>query len=416
MESISHPITYLSESQTRREFLRRITKLGLTGFGISFFPVSRLLQASDLSRDSNLEFLIRNAHPARFWVSSDDPSSCSSCHELENTPSPYNHSESQVQCRLCAMNCMIKEGERGICRARINVDGELKTLVYGHPVSVHIDPIEKKPFFHFLPGSQAMSMATTGCPLKCRFCQNWEISQAAPEDFRTSVTPPDAMVNSALNQSTPILAFTYNEPTVFFEYLMDIAQLAREFGIRSVMISCGYMNPEPLGEICRVLDGLKIDLKGFSPDFYKKVCAAELKPVLTSIRNAAQSNIHLEIVNLVVPTLNDSEKMLQDLCRWIVDEAGPDVPVHFTRFHPNYQMQNLPPTPVTSLEKAYEIARIAGIRYPYVGNVPGHSGNSTYCHSCGKIVIRRKGFFVLENNMTQGRCKYCQTEISGVWE
>jgi pyruvate formate lyase activating enzyme len=309
----------------------------------------------------------------------------------------------------------LKSGERGKCRARMNVNGEMRSLVYGRPIAIHVDPIEKKPFYHFLPGSEALSFATAGCPLRCKFCQNWEISQSRPEDYDTRFVQPSEMVGSASTKHSPVIAFTYNEPTVFIEYLADTAELARKQKLRSVMISCGFMNSEPLAEMCRLLDAIKIDLKGYSPDFYRNVCSAELQPVLNSIRQIAKSGIHLEVVNLVVPTLNDSDKMLRGLVDWISGEIGLDVPIHFTRFHPDYQLLNLPPTPVATLERFRNYAMSKGIRYAYVGNVPNHPGNHTYCPQCGKAVIERNSIFVTGLNMERGNCKFCGKAIAGVW-
>lgn len=297
----------------------------------------------------------------------------------------------------------------------MNVNGELRSLVYGRPAAIHIDPIEKKPFYHFLPGSDAFSLATAGCPLRCKFCQNWEISQSLPEDLDSGFVSPAEIVRSAKARNAPVIAFTYNEPTVFIEYLADIADLGKKQNLRRVMISCGYMNAEPLKEMCRILDAIKIDLKGFSEDFYRNVSSAELRPVLNSIRQIAQSGVHLEIVNLVVPTLNDSDKMLSGLVSWILGEIGPDVPIHFTRFHPDYQLLNLPPTPVATLDRFRNYAMSKGIRYAYVGNVPDHPGNHTYCPQCGKAVIKRSSIFVTEVNMERGKCKYCGKSIAGVW-
>jgi len=297
----------------------------------------------------------------------------------------------------------------------MNVGGELRSLVYGRSLAVHVDPIEKKPFYHFLPGASALSLGTSGCPLRCRFCQNWQLSQSSPEDHPTEFTPPGRVVDEAGSRKAPIIAFTYNEPTVQIEYLLDAAREAKRRGIRAAIVSCGFMNEAPLAEMCEVLSAVKIDLKGFSPDFYREVCRAELAPVLRSIRQAAKSGVHLEIVNLVVPTLNDSEKMLHGLAEWVAGEAGPDVPVHFTRFHPDYQLLNLPPTPVATLERAREIAMKKGVRFAYVGNVPGHPGNNTYCPGCGKAVIERSGFFVTRVRIEGGRCASCRRAIPGVW-
>jgi len=318
-------------------------------------------------------------------------------------------------CQLCARRCAIRPGESGRCRARRNVGGELRSLVYGRPVSVHVDPIEKKPFFHFLPGSTAYSLGTVGCPLSCKFCQNWQISQARPGDFDAGYMSPRAVVDAAVGRGSPVVAFTYNEPTVFAEYALDIAAVARPRGLRTVMVSCGFMNERPLADLCGALDAIKIDLKGFSEDFYRTVSGAALAPVLRSIAQIRKAGVHLEIVNLVVPTLNDADASLARLADWTARELGPDVPVHFTRFHPDFQLRNLPPTPVATLERAREMAMARGLRYVYVGNVPGHAGNHTYCPRCRARVISRQDFFVLESAMKAGKCGVCGCAIAGVW-
>jgi pyruvate formate lyase activating enzyme len=282
-------------------------------------------------------------------------------------------------------------------------------------VSVHVDPIEKKPFFHFLPGVTALSFGTAGCPLRCQFCQNWELSQSAPEDHDVEFVAPARIAESATAQATPVIAFTYDEPTVFTEYLLDVAAAARPRGVRSVLVSCGFMNEAPLTEMCDALAAIKIDLKGFSEDFYHQVSGAALAPVLRSIKQIRKRGVHLEIVNLVIPTLNDAEPLLTGLADWLMSELGPEVPIHFTRFHPDYKLLNLPPTPVATLERARDIAMAKGIQYVYVGNVPGHPGNDTYCPQCRQVVIRRTGFFVVENRIANGRCRNCQHKIAGVW-
>lgn len=338
--------------------------------------------------------LLRSAPQARYWSGA---------------------TKGRVQCRLCAQECLLADGQRGQCRSRVNAGGEMKSLVYGRPVSVHVDPIEKKPFYHFLPGSQAYSIGTTGCPLRCKFCQNWQTSQASPEDYRVRYTPPGDIVDTVRSRKVPVIAYTYNEPLVFTEYLLDIASAARLRGIRSVMVTCGYMGPAALADMCKALDAVKVDLKGISESFYRDACGAELKPVLRTIKQIAKSRVHLEIVNLVVPTLNDSDRMIADLSGWIHGELGPDVPLHFSRFRPDYQMLNLPPTPPTTLERARSIAMDRGLRYVYVGNVPGHPGNNTFCPWCKKEIIRRTHFFVEESNVKHGKCGYCGKRIAGVF-
>ncbi len=409
---------------TRRKFLQHTAKFGLCAGGAIAALSSPwwARKAIDLASppayaSSRLREIIKNAPEARYWISTASDASCSACHpDMGDGPfEEQDHGEVIIRCQLCAQQCFIREGKRGKCNTRINLDGRLKTLVYGRPISIHVDPIEKKPFYHFLPGSPAFSLATSGCSLHCKFCQNWQISQARPEDYNVPFTPPETIVDAVIDNKAPIIAYTYNEPTVFTEYLTDIAREGKREGLRSVIISCGFMQEAPLAEMCEVLDGVKIDLKGFSADFYANVCDAELQPALRSIKQASRSGVHLELVNLVVPTLNDSEKMLRELAKWVAGELGPDVPIHYTRFHPDYQLLNLPPTPVSSLEKAREIALEAGIHYPFVGNVPGHPGNHTYCPSCGEIVIERSGFFIRKMRIENGKCTKCGAVIAGVW-
>ena len=386
---------------SRREFMQALARLApaLGGSGLLLSEPVLLRALVEAAGGSPLaggpaDTRIREAPRARFWSAA---------------------AGGRVQCRLCARECLLAEGQRGLCRSRANVGGEMRSLVYGRPVSVHVDPIEKKPFYHFLPGSQAYSIGTTGCPLRCKFCQNWQTSQASPEDYRVRFTPPGDVVESARSRKVPVIAYTYNEPLVFAEYLLDIASAARLRGIRSTMVTCGFMAPGALAEMCRVLDAVKVDLKGYSESFYRDACGAELRPVLRTIRQIAKSGVHLEIVNLVVPTLNDSDRMIAGLCDWVVGELGPDVPLHFTRFRPDYQMPHLPPTPTATLERARSIAAARGIRYAYVGNVPGHPGNNTLCPSCGKEVIRRTLYFVEGSNVKNGTCGFCGKKIAGVF-
>jgi len=400
------------EGWSRREFLETAGRCGVLLASGSVVPC--------VTAGTSTPGLLRAAPVARYWVSTATAKTvdaCRSCHDAGSVAATADHVHEKVavRCELCARRCMLADGERGMCRARINDGGSLRSLVYGRPMSIHVDPIEKKPFYHFLPGSAAYSLSTSGCPLRCKFCQNWEISQSRPEDYTSPQVAPANIVKGATARGAEVIAFTYNEPTVFMEYLTDIAREASEAGRRSVLVSCGYMNEAPLSEMCEVLDAIKIDLKGYDEDFYREVCDAELKHVLRSIKQVARAGVHLEIVNLVVPTLNDSPKQLDELARWVAGEVGPDVPVHFTRFHPDYRLRNLPPTPVATLEKARETAMKHGIHYAFVGNVPGHPGNHTYCPGCGEIVIRRSGFFVRGVHIDSGHCMSCRTKIRGVW-
>ncbi len=414
----------MRQGQTsRRAFLGAAAKLSAALGGLALVESSPLIRnipgVDELHAQerTSLEDLIRQAPVARYWASPAKAASCSVCHETAPVKGgEHKHKAGVVQCLLCANNCVIEEGHRGRCQARLNVRGQLLSLVYGRPITEHVDPIEKKPFYHFLPGSEAYSLATSGCALRCRFCQNWEISQARPEDYAVAYTPPAVLVTRAAERRAPVIAFTYNEPTVFTEYLCDTARAARKAGLRCVLVSCGFMNEAPLREMIEVLDAIKIDLKGFSPAFYRDVSSAELAPVLRSIKQAAKSGRHLEIVNLVVPTLNDSGTMLKELVKWVASEAGPDVPLHFTRFHPDFQLLNLPPTPVETLERARDMAMHEGLQYVYVGNVPGNPGNNTYCPSCKAVCIERSGFFVAAVRMKGGKCAACGHPIAGVWK
>jgi pyruvate formate lyase activating enzyme len=280
---------------------------------------------------------------------------------------------------------------------------------------VHVDPIEKKPFYHFLPTVPAFSLATAGCNLRCLYCQNWTISQVQPEDTRNADLPPESVVYYAREAQAPVIAYTYSEPTVFYEYMLDTARLARDAGLRNVVISAGFINPDPLRELCQAVDAIKIDLKGYDEAFYRDVCGGELEPVLRSIRTIYESGTHLEIVNLVVPTLNDSLEQLRALARWVSQDLSPDIPLHFSRFHPQYKLRHLPPTPVETLERARETALEEGVRFVYIGNVPGHPGDNTTCPACGETLIVRQGFTVTEYHLKAGTCAYCGAPIPGVW-
>jgi pyruvate formate lyase activating enzyme len=321
----------------------------------------------------------------------------------------------EIECRLCPRLCRLGDKERGYCGVRENDGGTYYTLVYGKVCSLNIDPIEKKPFFHVLPGTSALSLATAGCNVNCKFCQNWEISQVRPEQVEAyDVSPAEAAARAA-GTGCPSIAYTYTEPTVFYEYMYDTAVRARRRGLRSLVVTGGHINPEPLADLLSVVDAIKVDLKGFSQAFYTEYVRGELKPVLETIRAVARSKVWLEIVVLVIPTLNDRMDLIRDMCRWIRDEAGAQVPVHFSRFQPMYLIKNLPPTPVSTLEEARRIALEEGLRFVYVGNVPGHDGESTYCPGCGATVIQRSGYQIGSVRLKKGKCATCGTPIPGLW-
>jgi pyruvate formate lyase activating enzyme len=321
-----------------------------------------------------------------------------------------------IQCELCPNLCVLPNLARGKCGVRINLDGKLYSLVYGKPVAVHIDPIEKKPLSHFLPGTSVLSIATAGCNLGCVFCQNWQISQTLPEDAKHENLSPAQIVALAKKHKTPSIAFTYTEPTIFYEYMLDTAKLAKKNGIRTVMHSCGYINPKPLKELLQYIDAANIDLKGFSEEFYREMSYGRLQPVLDSLKTVKEEGVWLEITNLVIPGKNDDPKMIRKMCRWIKKELGPDVPIYFAAFHPNYKLKGVPPTPVKTLEMAYRIAKDEGLHYVYIGNVYGHIKENTYCPEDGKVAIQRRGYHIVQNNIVKGRNEDCGHEIPGVWQ
>jgi pyruvate formate lyase activating enzyme len=322
----------------------------------------------------------------------------------------------EIRCLLCPKMCRVAPGERGACGVRENRGGTYYSLVYGQPCAIHLDPIEKKPFFHVLPGTQAFSLATVGCNLTCKFCQNWQISQSRPEDVQIEYTPPERIAGEARRSGARSIAYTYGEPVVFNEYVQDIAALGRSEGILSVVVSNGYINERALLDLCTAVDAIKIDLKAFTDDYYRKICGATLQPVLDTIVRIRSSGVWLELVYLMVPTLNDDPGKLREMAQWLKANVGSDVPIHFSRFYPQYQLRDLPPTPIPSLERAYDICREVGLDYVYIGNVPGHRTENTYCPSCSEIVVSRRGYRVASVDIVEGRCRFCDRTIPGIWE
>jgi pyruvate formate lyase activating enzyme len=322
-----------------------------------------------------------------------------------------------VQCDLCPKACVIGPGERGDCRIRVNLDGVLQALTFGLPSAVHIDPIEKKPLNHFRPGRAILSLATTGCNLHCRHCQNWTLSQTNPEDADNVSLPPQEVVALARRRDVPMVAFTYSEPLAFYEYTYAGCTAAREAGIDTVLVSAGYANPGPLRRLFKVLSAANIDLKAFSDDFYRDVCSGTLKPVLDALVIAKEEGTWLEVTNLVIPTLNDDPAMVREMTRWMLQNLGPDTPLHLSRFSPRYRLKNLPPTPEETLERLAEVAREQGLRYVYVGNVFGAAGQSTFCPHCHKLLVERRGYLISRQLLgrTGGSCPRCATRIAGVW-
>jgi pyruvate formate lyase activating enzyme len=325
----------------------------------------------------------------------------------------------RVKCNLCSHRCDIKDGRRGICGVRENRGGVLETLVYGIVIARHIDPIEKKPLFHFLPGSLSYSIATVGCNFKCRFCQNADIAQM-PSDFNGRIAgdafSPDDVVAEAIKGDCQTIAYTYTEPTIYFEFAYDTAKLAAEKGIRNVFVTNGYMTEEALQMIHPFLDAANVDLKAFSEDFYMKTCKAKIVHVKDTLKRMKSLGIFVEVTTLIIPGLNDDRKELKNLAAFLADELGPETPWHISRFHPTYQLTDHPPTPVETLLRARDIGIQAGLKYVYIGNVPGESGEKTFCHQCNRLLIDRRGFYVQDIRIKNGKCPDCGEAVDGVWD
>lgn len=321
----------------------------------------------------------------------------------------------QVRCGLCRFRCLINEGARGICGVRENRGGTLYSLVYGKLCAEHVDPIEKKPLFHLLPGSRSYSIATLGCNFRCHHCQNFTISQVGPEmPVRGLARTPEEVVKQALAHGCRSISYTYTEPTIFFEFACDTARLAHEAGLKNIFVTNGYITPEALAMIAPWLDAANIDLKGFSEDFYRQIVHASLAEVLDSIVEYRKAGIWIELTTLIIPGLNDNEQELQQLAAFIVDHLGVDTPWHVSRFSPTYKLTDQPRTPIETLRRAREIGRAAGLRYVYEGNIPGAGGENTYCPTCAALLIERHGFTIRTSRIRNGACPDCATFIAGI--
>ncbi|MCF8024635.1 MAG: AmmeMemoRadiSam system radical SAM enzyme [Desulfobacteraceae bacterium] len=325
--------------------------------------------------------------------------------------------EKKVKCGLCAHRCQIKEGRRGICNVRENREGVLHTLVYDRIIARHVDPIEKKPLFHFYPSSLSYSIGTVGCNFRCRFCQNADIAHMATDHqgriMGKSFTP-EQIVEEAEITGCRSIAYTYTEPTVFFELACDAARIAHEKGIKNVFVTNGYMTEQALESIHPYLDAVNVDLKAFTEEFYKNYCSAKLEHVLSAMAKMKELGIFMEVTTLLIPGLNDDEKELKSLVSFLVSEIGDDTPWHVSRFHPTYRLTDRPSTPVETLQRARDIGLEQGLKYVYTGNVPGEATESTYCHQCGACIIARKGFTVMENRVENNRCPECNAPVNGV--
>jgi len=327
----------------------------------------------------------------------------------------YSPTAKGMKCKICPNECRIEAGKYGDCRTRLHKDDKLFTIAYGNPCAVHVDPIEKKPLYHFLPRSKAFSIATAGCNLACLNCQNWEISQASPLETRNHDLLPEAVVSNCLHYDCRSIAYTYSDPVAFYEYTYDTSRIARVEGIKNVIISAGYIHPEPLHELAKYIDAANIDLKSFSNEIYEMLNAGTLQPVLDTLTYLKNEGIWLEITNLVVPEWTDDMDMIKKMCGWLAENGFDGYPLHFSRFHPQHKLAQLPPTPASTLNRAREIAQAEGLKFVYIGNMPG-GNQDTICPECGKTVLGRRGFSITNNNLANGNCKSCGANIPGVWD
>jgi pyruvate formate lyase activating enzyme len=337
----------------------------------------------------------------------------------DTVPTKYWHSleDGRIQCDTCPRFCRLKEGQRGLCFVRMRQDDQIVLTTYGRSSGYCIDPIEKKPLNHFLPGTPVLSFGTAGCNLGCRFCQNWDISKSREIDTLSDEASPELIAHVAAELGCKSVAFTYNDPVIFMEYAIDVAQACHERGIKAVAVTAGEICPAPREEFYRSMDAANVDLKGFTEHFYEKVCSGKLQPVLDTLNYLKhETKVWFEITTLLIPGLNDSEREIDEMTRWIHTNLGPDVPLHFTAFHPDYRMMDLPPTPPATLTRSRDIAVKNGLNYVYTGNVHDPTGSSTYCPNCKKILIGRDWYVLSEWNLSaDGRCRFCNTAIPGVF-
>ncbi|MDW7731951.1 MAG: AmmeMemoRadiSam system radical SAM enzyme [Methanolobus sp.] len=323
--------------------------------------------------------------------------------------------DGKVQCRICSHRCRISPGKRGFCRVRENREGTLYALNYNVVSSEALDPVEKKPLFHFYPGSPVYSLGSIGCNFRCKHCQNWTISQVEIDTSNAFELSPEMAVARALELGARSIAWTYNEPGIWFEYTYDCAKLAKEAGLATIYVTNGYITPEALRMIAPYLDAYRVDIKAFNDEFYRKIASAKLKPVLESTALAKELGMHIEVVNLIIPTLNDDPGEIREMVKWIHEKLGPDTPIHFTRFHPYYQLTDVPSTPLETLEKAYDIAREEGMHYVYLGNVMGTEKENTFCPSCDELLIKRGAFDTLACMISEDKkCPGCGETINVV--
>ncbi len=383
--------------QSRREFLKKLTAAGGMA-GIGYFS-ARDFFLDDSRKRVKIGF--PSDAPQKIW-------------KWNREAEHYERHGNTIQCHLCPHECVLEEGDRSFCRVRVVRNNKLYSIVYGNPCAVHLDPIEKKPFYHFLPQTMILSIATAGCNLRCLNCQNWDISQRKPEETVNYDLPPERVVEIAVSRHIPSIAYTYSEPIIYYEYVKDTARIAKEKGIKNTLVTAGFINEKPLRDLLKFIDAITLDLKAFSNAFYKKITSAMLDPVLRTILVIKEEGIWLELSNLLVPTLSDTSESIYRFCQWIVREIGADQPLHFLRFYPAHKLQYLYPTPVATLEEAHQSAISSGLKYVYIGNVPGHPAQNTYCPRCGKLLIEREGYLIKKYLIKESRCE-CGEKIPGLW-
>lgn len=391
----------MNKMMTRKEFLKSAalgaSALLCAGTGYGF------LEKGDNCTGSIKGQITKNDAPEKLWKWS-----------IEGFH--YASDGENVECQVCPNRCILAPGDRSICRSKVNMGGKLYSLTYGNPCAVHLDPIEKKPLAHFYPRTKAFSIATTGCNFRCLNCQNWEISQKKPEQVEHMTLFPEEAVTAALEKGALSIAYTYSEAITFYEYMFDTARLARQAKLKNVLISNGYINVKPLTDLCKYLDGANINLKSFDNAIYECLNGGTLQPVLETFKTLHGEGVWFEMTTLVVPTYVDKPEMIKRMADWILKNLGPDYPLHLLRFFPQYKLNRLPATPIATLEELRRIALKEGIRYVYLGNVPGHGGTQTYCHQCQKVIVQRNGYWIREIHIKDGKCTYCKTPIPGRWD
>ncbi len=396
----------MKEENINRGKINRRELFKKTGSGLCFLGMAGLLGCAPESPDSEdaLEKEKKQNQKGKKGL-------------VNPTPSPWftTLEKGQVRCELCPKECELEEGERGACRVRENREGKGYTLAYGNPALLQEDPVERKPFFHVVPGSRALSISTAGCNLECKFCEVWDMALENPEDVYAYNMPPERVMQYARDAGVRSVSYAFGEPVIFYEYMEDVAELAKEAGMLNLMHTAGYIKPGPLQKILDKMDAVNVDLKGFDPSFYREVVGGELEHVLEALQLIREKDVFLEITNILIPTLNDDMEQIKEMCRWIAQELGPRVPLHFARFYPLYRLSDLPRTPASTLDKAREAAFEAGLEYVYVAGVSEHEGENTFCPQCGEKIIKRIGFVIEELHVENNRCAYCGREIPGIW-